>query len=120
MHVGEADARARAAERGVRQRRAIPTPSSLTSAPTSAAEVAADDLHAAGPRLLSTPWRTAFSTSGCSDRTGRTAGSTSGATSRRTLEPVAETRLLEPQVLLDVVQLVGERHVRALAGTRSG
>ena len=33
-------------------------------------------------------------------------------------QPLAEARLLEPQVLLHVLQLVGERHVRALAGER--
>ena len=34
------------------------------------------------------------------------------------VEPVAEARLLEPQVLLDVVQLVGQRHVGAVAAER--
>ena len=33
-------------------------------------------------------------------------------------QPLAEARLLEPQVLLDVAQLVGERDVRPLAGER--
>ena len=34
------------------------------------------------------------------------------------VEPIAEARTLEAQVLLDVVQLVGERHVGALAAER--
>ena len=33
-------------------------------------------------------------------------------------QPLAEARLLEPQVLLDVLELVGQRHVRALARER--
>ena len=52
------------------------------------------------------------------DSTGTTAVSTSGATLTRTSQALAEARLLEPQVLLDVVQLVGERHVGAVAAER--
>ena len=44
--------------------------------------------------------------------------STSGRDLHPHLEAVAEARLLEPQVLLDVPQLVGQRHVRPLAGKR--
>ena len=44
---------------------------------------------------------------------------TSGAISHAHLEAVAEARLLEAQVLLDVLELVGERHVGRCRGTRS-
>ena len=70
------------------------------------------------PGRDSTPWRTAFSTSGCSDSTGTTAVQHLGVDLHAHLQPVAEARLLEPQVLLDVVQLVGQRHVGAVAAER--
>ena len=114
-------ARSRAPRRPARApppRRVIPAPPSLTRQLDVGVEVGAEDLDRHGPAADSTPWRTAFSTSGCIDSTGTTAVSTSGATLTRTSQPVAEARLLEPQVLLDVVQLVGQRHVGAVAAER--
>ena len=66
----------------------------------------------------SMPWRTAFSTSGCSDSTGTTACRTSGVDLHSHLQALAEAGPLEVQVLLHVVQLVGERDVGALARER--
>ncbi len=56
--------------RAARAPASIPSPSSHTRSSTSAPEVAAEDLHAARhPAAISTPCRTAFSTSGWSDST---------------------------------------------------
>ena len=95
----------------------MPTPSSETRSSTSASM--SRPMISIRPRpRRSTPWRTAFSTSGCSDSTGTTAWQHLGRDLEPHLQAVAEAGPLEPQVLLDVVELVGERHVRALAAER--
>ena len=65
--------------------------------------------------LASSPWRTAFSTSGWMQRNGTATGSTSGRDLQRHLQPVAEARLLEQEVALDGAELLGERRVLAVA-----
>ena len=62
----------------------------------------------------STPWRTAFSTSGCNDEHRYDRRQHLGVDLQPHLQAVAEACALEPQVFLDVAELVGERHVRAL------
>ena len=65
------------------------------------------------PARRSTPWRTAFSTSGWTDIAGTTTSRVSGGMSNEHVEAVPEPRLLEAEVTLDVVELLAQRHVRA-------
>ena len=71
--------------------------------------------------LLPSPCRTAFSTSGCSARNGSTTDEHLGRDLQLDVQPVAEAGLLQPDVALDVGQLVRQRGVLARAcGTSSG
>ena len=91
----------------------IPMPSSLTRQLHVAADRSGGDPTCPEPARRSTPWRTAFSTSGCTDIAGTTASRVSAGTSIGDVQAVAEAGLLEPQVALDVIELLAERHVRA-------
>ena len=62
----------------------IPTPSSSTVISANSPESVAVRVILPPPGLDSSPWRTAFSTSGCRLRNGMAVESTSGATARDT------------------------------------
>ena len=70
------------------------------------------------PARDSTPWRTAFSTERLERQHGHDRVQHLRVDLHAHAQPLAEARLLEPQVLLDVLQLVGQRHVRPLARER--
>ena len=86
----------------------MPTPSSSTEMTASLPWSRATIVTWPGPALPSRPCRTAFSTSGCTQRNGTVTGSTSGATCSGDLQPVAEPGPLQQQVAVDRAQLLGQ------------
>ena len=123
LHVVQADpaAVARPAPRAAVSG-SIPAPSSRTRQLHVGARRCAPRSRSSRPSGRdSTPWRTAFSTSGCTRQHRDDRGEDVRVDLDAHAHAVAEARLLEPQVLLHVAQLVGQRDVRALAArTRSG
>ena len=114
VDVGEPDAAAGAGQHGLQRARARSRPRRRRPAarrrrPTVRAEIATRPV----PARRSTPWRTAFSTSGCTDMAGTTVPRVCLGNVDRDVQAVAEAGLLQPQVALDVLDLLAERHVRA-------
>ena len=73
------------------------------------------------PSLPSSPWRTAFSTRGWIAQVGHRHRQHLGRDEQRDLQPLAEPRLLQREVALDVAQLLGQGGERpAAAEARSG